>query len=174
MSSLAAACHKAIKHNQAGSTSGCCSWERLPVISKCPFTHQLTLHSFHEALLFSFLTLFTRGFLSGFDECPFSLDSSHSFTWIWTNVIFLLIPCSKRWWEFWFPFKILKVSDHKFTGAMQIVCWRAAASSSNTTAVLCFEEQLVLSACLPFAPSLPSVVLQFSANSDDLSPCFCY
>lgn len=57
---------------------------------------------------------------------------------------------------------------------MQIISCKAAMTSSNIAAILCFDEQLVLSLCLPFAPLLPSVVLQFPANSDDLFPCAYY
>lgn len=57
---------------------------------------------------------------------------------------------------------------------MQIIRCRAAMTSRNTAAILYFDEQLVLSLSLPFAPFLPSVVLQFSANSDDLFPCSYY
>lgn len=57
---------------------------------------------------------------------------------------------------------------------MQIIPCRAAPTPSDITAILYFDVQLVLLLCLPFAPFLPSVVLQFSANSDDLFPCSHY
>lgn len=57
---------------------------------------------------------------------------------------------------------------------MQIIPCRAAPTPSNITAILYFDVQLVLLLCLPFAPFLPSVVLQFSVNSDDLFPCSHY
>lgn len=142
------------------------------LLPNAQFTYQLTLYSFLDTSLLSLLTLCTQGFLSVFEECPSSLDFSHCFTCIWTNVIILLILCTEWLWEF--AFKICIVFDHKFTGAMQIIRCRAAMTSRNTAAILYFDEQLVLSLSLPFAPFLPSVVLQFSANSDDLFPCSYY